>query len=197
MNAEHVKVWDPLVRTFHWTLAGAFAIAYLTEGDILSLHVWAGYTILGLLLFRIFWGLVGTRYARFSSFVFSPSQVWSYVKDTLSFRARRYIGHNPAGGAMIVLLLASLLVTVVTGLVLYGAEEHAGPLASLSSSLGEDWGEAYEEVHEFFANFTLVLVLVHVAGVLVESLIHRENLVRAMWTGYKRPNSSQHTREIS
>jgi len=188
MNAEHVKVWDPLVRMFHWTLAGAFAIAYLTEDDFLSLHVWAGYTILGLVLFRLLWGLVGTRYARFSSFVFSPGKVWSYVKNTLSFRARRYIGHNPAGGAMIVLLLASLLVTASTGLVLYGAEENAGPLASLSSSLGGDWGEAFEEVHEFFANFTLVLVLIHVAGVLVESLVHGENLVQAMWTGYKRPS---------
>ncbi len=188
MNLEPVKVWDPLVRMFHWTLAGAFALAYLTEDDFLTMHVWAGYTILGLVLLRVFWGFAGTRYARFSSFVFSPGKVWSYVKDTLSFRAQRYTGHNPAGGAMIVLMLASLLVTTVTGLVLYGAEEHAGPLASVASSLGGDWGEAVEEVHELFANFTLLLVFVHLAGVLAESLIHRENLVRAMWTGYKRPN---------
>ncbi len=197
MNAQPVKVWDPLVRAFHWTLAGAFSIAYLTEDDFLSLHTWAGYTILGLVLFRVLWGLVGTRYARFSSFVFPPGKVWSYLKDTLFFRAHRYIGHNPAGGAMIVLLLASVVLTAFTGLVLYGAEENAGPLASLSTSLGDYWGEAFEEVHEFLANFTLLLVLVHVAGVLVESLIHGENLVRAMWTGYKRPNLPRHTREVS
>ncbi len=196
MNLEPVKVWDPLVRMFHWTLAGAFALAYLTEDDFLPLHVWAGYAILGLVLLRVFWGFAGTRYARFSSFVFPPGKVWSYVKDALSFRAQRYTGHNPAGGAMIMLMLASLLVTTVTGLVLYGAEEHAGPLASLASSLGGDWGEAFEEVHELLANFTLLLVFVHVAGVLVESLIHRENLVQGMWTGYKRRNPPQHTREM-
>jgi cytochrome b len=193
MNDIPVKVWDPLVRVFHWTLAGAFFIAYLTEDDLLTLHTWAGYTVLGLVLFRILWGFVGTHYARFSSFVFPPGKVWSYVKDTLSLRADRYIGHNPAGGAMIVLLLASLLLTAFTGLVLYGVEESAGPLASLSSSLGHSWGEMFEEVHEFLANFTLVLVLVHLTGVLVESLVHRENLVWAMWTGYKRANPSGHT----
>ena len=97
---------------------------------------------------------------------------------------------------MIVFLLASVYVTALTGLVLYGAEESAGPLASLSSSLGNDWGEAFEEVHEFFANFTLLLVFIHVAGVLVESLIHHENLVQAMWTGYKRSNPGRAGRKI-
>ncbi len=197
MIAKHVKVWDPLVRVFHWTLAGAFAIAYLTEDDFLTLHVWAGYTILGLVLFRVLYGFVGTHHARFSNFVLPPDEVWSYVKDTLSFRARRYIGHNPAGGAMIVLLLASLLVSTFTGLLLYGTEENAGPLASLASAPLSDWSEALEEVHEFFANFTLLLVIVHIAGVLLESLIHRENLVGSMWTGYKRPNPPQHTGENS
>ncbi len=196
MNSQHVKVWDPFVRVFHWTLVGAFAIAYLTEDDFLTLHTWAGYIALGLVLSRVFWGLVGTRYARFSSFVFPPWKVWSYIKDKLFLRAPRYMGHNPAGGAMIVFLLASVYVTALTGLVLYGAEESAGPLASLSSSLGNDWGEAFEEVHEFFANFTLLLVFIHVAGVLVESLIHHENLVQAMWTGYKRSNPGRAGRKI-
>ena len=194
MNSQHVKVWDPFVRVFHWTLAGTFAIAYLTEDDFLTLHTWAGYTTLGLVLSRVLWGLVGTRYARFSSFVFSPLRVWSYVKETFSLRAPRYIGHNPAGGAMTVLLLASVCVTALTGVVLYGAEESAGPLASLAGSLGNTWGESFEEVHEFFANFTLLLVLIHVAGVLVESMIHRENLIKAMWTGYKRSNPRQYGR---
>lgn len=181
-----VKVWDLLVRVFHWGLAGAFAIAYVTEEDFLALHTWAGYTALGLVLLRIPWGFVGTRYARFSSFVFAPRTVITYLKDTLSQRAKRYLGHNPAGGAMIILLLASVLMTTLTGIAVYGAAEDAGPLAAWLSQAGHPVSDALEEIHEFFANFTLLLVLIHVGGVLVESLIHRENLVRAMVDGRKR-----------
>lgn len=188
--SERIKVWDPAVRVFHWALAAGFFIAYLTEDDFLTLHVWAGYTVAGLLAFRIIWGLIGPRYARFSNFVFAPSVVLGYLKDVLLFRPRRYVGHNPAGGAMIVALLVCLIITAVTGLVVYGAAENAGPLAAYLGYLGEAGGDAFEEVHEFFANLTLFLVFVHITGVLVESLIHRENLVRAMIDGLKRPESS-------
>jgi cytochrome b len=112
--------------------------------------------------------------------------VLNYLKDTLMLKATRYVGHNPAGGAMIILLLISLLLTSLTGLAVYGTEESAGPLAGLLAGAGEYWSEQLEELHEFFANFTLLLVIIHVAGVVVESVIHRENLVRAMFTGYKR-----------
>jgi cytochrome b len=183
---KQVKVWDPLVRVFHWSLASFFLIAYVTEEDFLALHTWAGYAVLGLILVRVLWGFVGTRYARFSSFVFSPRQVVGFLKDTLRLRARRYIGHNPAGGAMILLLLASLLITTVSGIALLGVEENAGPLASWFAGSGEFWEDALEGLHEFFANFTVLLVVVHVGGVIVESLLHRENLVRAMFTGFKR-----------
>ena len=195
MTSERIKVWDPAVRLFHWTLVAGFFVAYLSEDDFLTLHVWAGYTIVGLLVFRVIWGVIGPRYARFSNFVFAPSVVLRYLKDILLLRARRYVGHNPAAGAMIVGLLVSLVITTATGLVLYGAAENAGPLAAWLGYLGEEGGEVFEEVHKFFANFTLFLVFVHVAGVLLESLIHRENLVRGMIDGLKHPESSS-AREV-
>lgn len=184
-----VKVWDPLVRLFHWGLVLAFFTAYLTEDDYLSVHIYAGYTVLGLVLFRIVWGIIGTRYARFSSFVSSPRLVWQYLKDTLILRAMRYLGHNPVGGAMIILLLISLSLTTVTGIAAYGAIESAGPLGSALGNAGEFWEDAFKETHEFLANFTVLLVAIHVVGVIVISFLHRENLVKAMLTGYKAADS--------
>jgi cytochrome b len=182
-NDSEVKVWDPLVRVFHWTLVTAFAVAFLTEDDWLDLHVLAGYTVLGLVGIRLVWGVVGTRHARFGDFVRGPSTVLGYVGDVLRGRARRYLGHNPAGGAMIVALLALLTLTVLTGLGAYGASELAGPFAGMFTD--PRWVEPLEEVHELLANLTLLLVGVHVAGVVASSLAHRENLVRAMVTGTK------------
>jgi cytochrome b len=187
MNSQTtVKVWDPLVRSFHWLLVIAFFTAYFTEDDFLSVHVFAGYTVLGLILVRLIWGFVGTDYARFRSFVTRPRVAWQYAKDAVFFRAKRYLGHNPAGGAMIVLLLISLFVTTFSGLAAYGAKESAGPLAAWLGNIGETGEDILKEVHEFFANFTIVLVGIHVAGVIFESLAHRENLVRSMFNGYKR-----------
>ena len=183
---NRIKVWDPVVRVFHWSLVLAFAVAYLTEEDMLRVHVAAGYTVLGLVLFRIFWGFIGTRYARFSSFFFRPAVLMGYVRDLVLMRARRYLGHNPAGGAMIVLLLLALLASTVSGLAVYAADEHAGPLALWLSGISEVWEERLEEWHEFAANLTVLLVAVHLLGVLIESLLHKENLVSAMFTGYKR-----------
>ena len=194
MNSQAmVKVWDPLVRSFHWILVIAFFTAYITEDDFLSVHVFAGYTVLGLIAFRLLWGIVGTRNARFTSFVTRPRVAWQYLKDTLRFRARRYLGHNPAGGAMIVLLLISLLLTTFTGLAIYGASEIAGPFAGWLGNISESSEHTIKEIHELFANFTVVLVVIHVGGVLFESLIHRENLVRAMINGYKQTKSGTTT----
>ncbi|RRQ22601.1 cytochrome b/b6 domain-containing protein [Thiohalobacter thiocyanaticus] len=185
MQTDTVRVWDPLVRVFHWTLVLAFFTAYLTEDDWLDLHTLAGYTVLGLVAFRLLWGLIGTRHARFVDFVRRPREVLVYVKEVLTLHPRRYLGHNPAGGLMIVLLLVSLLATTGFGLAVYAAEEGAGPLAGMLAGVSESTGHLFEEVHEFFANFTLFLVAVHVAGVIVESLLHGENLVRSMVTGRK------------
>ncbi|MBT2971752.1 MAG: cytochrome B [gamma proteobacterium symbiont of Ctena orbiculata] len=184
-HRNEIKVWDPLVRLFHWTLVGAFTVAWLTEDDWMALHAYAGYVIGFLLLFRLIWGLLGTRYARFSDFVRPPSRVAGYLFDLVRLRAERTIGHNPAGGAMIVALLITLLITTFTGLLAYGATG-AGPLADLLFSNSEYGSELFEEVHEFFANFTLSLVVLHLLGVAFGSLLHGENLVQAMITGTKR-----------
>jgi cytochrome b len=190
MEQGEVRVWDPFVRVFHWLLVLLFTLAYLTGEDWLSLHVNAGYAVFGLVLMRVLWGVVGTPHARFSDFVYRPATVVAYVKDTLALRARRYLGHNPAGGAMIVLMLVSLIAVSVSGVAVYGIEKGAGPLAMLGGSV-EFMEDAIEEVHEFFANFMVLLVLVHIAGVFVESLIHRENLVKAMLTGHKRAGDQE------
>lgn len=181
-NPGEVKVWDPFVRAFHWTLVTAFAVAFVTEDHWLDLHVLAGYTVVALVGLRLVWGLVGTRHARFGDFVHGPRVVLAYLRDVLRGRARRYLGHNPAGGAMIVALLAGLALTAATGLLVYGASEAAGPFAGV---VGSRWAEPLEAVHEALANLTLVLAGAHVAGVLASSLLHRENLVRAMVTGTK------------
>jgi len=181
-----VKVWDPLVRLFHWSLVAAFALAYVTEDDWLGVHTLAGYTVLGLVVFRVLWGAVGTRHARFASFVRAPRVVLAYLRDMLRGRERRYLGHNPAGGAMILALLAALMLTGVTGLALYGIEPGAGPLAGWLAGAGHGWEEFFEEAHELLANVTLVLIGLHVAGVILAGLRHGENLVRSMVTGRKR-----------
>ena len=185
-ESSQIKVWDPLVRFFHWALVSAFFIAYITEEDFLTIHSWAGYLILTLLFIRFVWGFIGTRYARFSDFTYSPRNIIQFVKDTLHFSAKRYLGHNPAGGAMVILLMLSLFITTASGVVLLGAEEQAGPMAQWFTQPESMWADILEEIHEFFANFTLFLAFIHIAGVLVESLIHRENLVSAMITGFKK-----------
>ena len=187
MNTNRiVKVWDLPVRLFHWLLATAFFLAWFTEDDLMTLHVWAGYAVLSLILFRVVWGFAGTRYARFSNFLCSPSTAFAYLKDVLLLRAKRYLGHNPTGAMMIVLLLVGGLVTAVTGIVAYAADEGAGPLGGIVTRNGELW----EEVHELAAEFTLFLVFLHVAGVVVESLLHRENLIQSMIDGNKRVEES-------
>lgn len=178
-------VWDPLVRLFHWTLAAAFSVAYLSGDELTNVHVFAGYTIAGLIGFRLIWGFVGPRHARFADFVTGPRTVWAYLVALAQGDAPRYRGHNPAGGAMILALLLMLLLATASGLFLYGADEGAGPLAGLMAGHGND-AEWLEDIHEFFANATVVLVVFHIAGVAVSSVLHGENLPRAMVTGRKR-----------
>lgn len=188
-DTEHrqtVPVWDPLVRIFHWSLAGFFFIAYLTEDELLTIHVYAGYAVLGLILFRLVWGLIGTRHARFSDFVTSPTEAMRYLGRLITGRARHYTGHNPAGGAMIVALLASLALTGFFGMALIAGDGN-GPLAGTFIA---GWsGEWVEEAHEIFANITLFLVFLHVAGVLISSVLEGRNLVTAMITGRKNVSS--------
>jgi len=186
MRSPHQKlvyVWDLFVRFFHWTLVVGFTIAYFTE-DPLIVHVWAGYVVGALILVRVVWGFVGPKNARFSDFIYDPATTLHYVRDLLQLRGHRYFGHSPGGGYMVIALLVFLAATVVTGLLVYGGEQQAGPLSGM---LSKDTGESIEEAHEIVANITLALVLAHIAAVALASFVHRENLVGAMITGYKRP----------
>ena len=232
-----IKVWDPVVRIFHWSLVGAFLVAYLTEPEDsgLALHVWAGYCVGGLILLRIVWGFVGTPHARFIDFAFGPLRGLHYLADLVRGRSPRFIGHSPAGAWMIYLLLIALGATVYTGMSVLASEKQQGPLARFQSPAaqmaqadagqgrnaaqdatrsesdekkataeargiegtpaarraldGED-GEGEEgvaqELHELLGNAVLLLAVFHIIGVLAGSVAHRENLVRAMITGYKR-----------
>ena len=182
-SESSIIVWGVFIRFFHWSLVAAFTIAYLTEGDWLLPHVWAGYFIALLIAMRLVWGIIGVRHARFTNFVKPPPVVKAYLIDLVHGRAERYIGHNPAGGAMVIALLSALLMITISGMALYGSEGH-GPLnGTWLAAISED---LLEEVHEFFVNFTLILIGLHILGVAHASLIHRENLVRAMWRGRKR-----------
>jgi cytochrome b len=170
--AVTVRIWDPFVRVFHWSLVASFAVAWLTAEDWKALHMWAGYAAGSLIALRLLWGVVGTRYARFSQFVRSPLAVAAYVRDIVTGREARYLGHNPAGGLMIVALIATMATVSVTGW-----------MQTTDAYWGVEW---VEELHEAVANLMLFLVGLHVLGVVVASLRHRENLVRAMLTGRKR-----------
>lgn len=199
VDSTQIKVWDPFVRLFHWILLGAFCTAYFSEGEVFEglqerlpgellqgIHVWAGYAVAGLLLFRLWWGFIGPRHARFSDFVYRPGATLAYLKRVLTLTAPRHLGHNPAGGAMIVVLLLSLTATIVTGLMLYGADKGLGPLAGLLTETGSATIDGIAEAHEMATSLTLLLVGAHLLGVVWESVLHRENLVRAMITGRKR-----------
>ena len=185
-NSQEIKVWDLLVRIFHWSLLVSVLVAFITEDDLLTLHTWAGYSVAALIAVRLIWGLIGSHYARFSEFVRPPSVIHRYIKDVIAFRAERHIGHNPAGGAMVMALIVMLVLVSLSGMSTYGILEYSGPLASVLSGAPESWGSLIKEMHEFLADGLLVLVGLHLGGIAIASLQHRENLVRAMWTGKKR-----------
>lgn len=171
-TSRTVKVWDPLVRIFHWSLVGLFAFSYLTGDEWKAAHVYSGYTIAGLIAFRILWGLVGSRHARFSDFIYSPATVMTFLVDTLRMRAKRYLGHNPAGGMMVLALLLTISAIATTGYMM-----------TMDAFWGLEW---VEEAHEAAVNIGLGLIGLHILGVVLASIEHRENLVRSMLTGRKR-----------
>jgi len=181
-------VWDAGCRMFHWLLVISVTVALATglSGDkrLVDIHVIAGTLIAVLLTFRLVWGATGSTYARFSSFAFNPLIVLKHVLELLRDPAKshHYVGHNPLGAAMIFALLAALVVLTATGIVVFGGALKDGPLAPFTTFSA---GSSASEIHEFAAYGLLVLVALHVAGVAIESLRTKENLVRAMITGRK------------
>ena len=178
-----VRIWNIPVRLFHWTLVGCFITAWLTRDNrYLDIHVFAGYLMAGLILFRILWGFIGGPYAHFRDFAFGWHEVWDYVKGVLNRKPSRFLGHNPAGSWAIYLLLTLGALITITGLLGLGGEEQQGPLAGW---LSFPQGELAQSLHELLAWFMSAIVTIHLLGVLAESLLHHENLVTAMLTGYK------------
>ena len=166
-----VKVWDPLVRVLHWTLAIVFLANFINEGGD-PLHNWLGYTALFLIGVRFVWGLIGPRRARFSDWVRGPSTIRVYLRERLAGRSRRQLGHNPAAAAMMVALLI--------GVVIVGA---TGWLQTTDRFFGAQW---LEDLHEVLAYVVLAMVGLHVAAAITESIHYRENLVASMIHGRKR-----------
>lgn len=202
---KQIKVWDLFVRIFHWSMVALMIISYLSGELEFEIHSYAGYAIFGLVLMRVIWGFIGSHYARFNSFVFSPSTVLSYMKSIISGSPKRFLGHNPAGGLMVVALLITLCATTLSGMKLYAIEEGEGPFANDNqislvtqayadsdstsdkhkNSIDEEAEEFWENIHESSINLLLFLILLHVLGVALTSAQHKENLVRAMITGKK------------
>jgi cytochrome b len=176
MNTERILVWDLPTRLFHWLLAASFAGAWLTADSErwIDLHVLLGYTFAGLIAFRLVWGLVGSRYARFSSFVTGPRPVARYLGSILKGNPEHHAGHNPAGGWAVLALLGLGAVTALAGFLAF-------------NDYGGHW---VEELHEAAASAMLALVFFHIGAVIFSSLVHRENLVRAMVTGWKRGSAA-------
>ena len=167
-----VAVWDLPLRIFHWALAASVLIAWLSANILDTVHEIAGYTVIVLIAFRIVWGFTGTRYARFQSFVRPLPVVLRYLGQIARGQAGRYLGLNPAGGAMSVVLLALLAVSTISGW-----------MQITERFFGVDW---VEKLHTWSSNLVLVLVVVHVLGVLLMCVLQKENLVRAMISGQKR-----------
>ncbi len=186
---QRTLIWDLPTRLFHWTLAGSFAIAWLTsDGDSWrAIHVFTGYLMLGLVAFRVIWGMVGSHFSRFGSFWFGPKQAIDYLKQVVTGHAPRHVGHNPTGSLAIYVLLALSLVVGLTGIVTLGGDEQQGLAAGWFSFAQARW---LKEAHELAAIAMLVVVCGHITGVVVESVLHKENLSKSMVTGFKQAVAS-------
>ena len=187
MQTTQIRVWDLPVRLFHWSLVAGFAAAYVSaEMHKMAVHVWLGYALLALVLFRLVWGFTGNPYARFKSFIFTPQETLAYVRSLRGGHPAHYYGHNPAGALMVFALLGVLLAIFVSGLVTLAVIDFEGPLLFLANRVSDDTAYFFRHAHGFFVNVALLLIPLHLLGVASGSIQHRENLVRAMVTGMKR-----------
>ncbi len=171
-SSDVARVWDPVIRIFHWSLVLSFSIAWLTSHFSEDIHDWAGFVAVALILLRLLWGVVGTPYARFSEFVRGPATILRYLSTVLAGQEARYVGHNPAGGAMVLALMAAMTATALTGWMMTTDAYFGVPWVGLA--------------HDSIARALLLMILIHIGGVVFASFRHRENLVAAMFTGRKR-----------
>ncbi len=182
---KEIQVWDPLIRIFHWMLVACFMVAYILEDEFINLHLLAGSIVLGLVAFRLIWGIIGTKHARFADFSPSLSSVKEHLHALIRLIPSHHTGHTPAGSIMIYILLTGLLLLTASGVALYGLEEGGGPLASVMNGAPYKAGILIKDAHAFIADLLTFLILFHIAGVLIESMLQRQNLVMAMITGRK------------
>ena len=171
MRDRETSVWDIVTRVFHWSLVVAFCTAQLTAEEWDPVHEYAGYVVLSLVAFRVVWGLVGPQNVRFREFIKSPMIIMTHVANIWTGRHTAEAGHNPAGGAMVIVLLAWLALTGLTGW--------------LSVTVSGDFAESLEELHEFLGEFALLLVLAHITGVILMSFVERQDLARSIIDGKK------------
>lgn len=207
-NPKSINVWDIFVRVFHWALVGSIIGMYISAKKMNSVHIRLGYLVIALVLARIVWGFIGTKHARFGDFLYRPAEIYQYLKSLFTGKPIHYIGHNPAGGLMILVMLIALLSTAFAGLKTIAADGK-GPLAHTSQSLlssayaDEDEHEGdeknhpkfqrdvekhefWEEIHEGMTSVMLFLIFIHICGVLASSWLHKENLILSMITGKKK-----------
>lgn len=166
-------VWDVFVRIFHWSLVSGYIVTMFLSEEGRTLHRWTGYGILTLIALRLIWGFIGSPHARYKDFFPSPKTVWLHVSQMIKGTEPRYIGHNPAGAVMMIALVVFMSACGITGW-----------MQGFDTFWGEGW---LQKTHEFFANSILWLAGIHILGAIIESLRHKDNLIRSMITGYKRP----------
>lgn len=185
-NNDTVKVWDRFIRLFHWTLVAGFATAWISgEIHASEIHVLAGYALCALVAARIYWGFRGSRYARFGSFFFPLGETLAYVRSMFTGRPKHYLGHNPAGALMVFTLLCIVTALLATGLATLAAIDFEGPLLLIANSVSDETAYALRRLHELLANIAMALVVLHICGAILGSIQHRDNLVKAMFTGKK------------
>jgi cytochrome b len=183
---RQVKVWDVPTRLFHWALVTLVTVGaltgFLTPEWWMGVHVWAGYGMVALIAFRIVWGVFGPEYSRVVSFIYPPRSTLEHARGLLLLRPPHYVGHNPTGALMVFALAGVLVALVTTGLLALGGEEKQGPLALV---VGYSVGDAAKSVHHALTKLLLGMSVFHVGGVVTESLLTHDNLVRAIVTGWK------------
>ena len=185
---DKILVWDVPVRLFHWLLVALMATSYFSGragGDWMQLHFWSGYAIMTLLFFRLVWGFVGSTTARFSSFLKGPTAAFTHVAHFFRKEGPRDVGHNPLGGAMVLVLIVAVLAQVGTGL--FSADTDTGMVnGPLALKVADKWVERATDFHAWWINVLLILVAVHVAAVVLYLVWKRHNLIGPMITGRKR-----------
>jgi len=184
-------IWTLPTRVFHWLFASFMLIVFLTDDDkLLKYHAVIGYAILVLIIFRLFWGYFGPKYSKFKDFTANKKSIKDFIKNIFN-KNQNYVGHNPLASLVMLGMFIVSLLAIFTGIVVYGAEEHKGILSFLNSS----FFKSFDDIHEFFANFIIFLVVLHLIGIFIDKTLHAKNeTVNSIFTGYKKFDTKEDIR---